>query len=149
MTGELLPKTVLNSSTYKTFTGQIKATSDRLLCWLPRNISPNMFSIFLDNLSIEVAADEKAPETVQNLTATADPTGALKATLRFKAPSKAVDKSDLTNITKIVVLNENRLVKEIMGNPTPGSEQEVVDEAAVRGMNNYEVVLPTTMLTLV
>ena len=140
MTGELLPKTVLNSSTYKTFTGQIKATSDGNFYVGFHGISdPNMFSIFLDNLSIEVAADEKAPETVQNLTATADPTGALKATLRFKAPSKAVDKSDLTNITKIVVLNENRLVKEI-ANPTPGSEQEVVDEAAVQGMNNYEVI---------
>lgn len=140
MTGELLPATVLNNRNYKTFTGQIKATTDGNYFVGFHGISdPNMFSIFLDSLTIEGAADEKAPAMVQDLTATADPTAALKATLKFKAPSKAIDKTDLTSITKIIIRNKDRLVKEIK-NPAPGSAQEVVDDAAAQGMNNYEIV---------
>lgn len=140
MTGEILPPTVLNSSNYRTFTGKIKATTDGKYYVGFHGISdPNMFSIFLDSLEIEAAADERAPQMVQNLTATADPTAALKATLKFNAPTKAVNKTDLTSITKIVIRSNERLVKEI-ANPTPGSALEVVDDSAAQGVNTYDIV---------
>ena len=76
---------------------------------------------------------------MDNLIATADQTGALKVTLKFNAPTTTVDGTVLSSITKIDVKSGDRLVKSIV-NPTPGSEQLLVDNAAVNGENFYTII---------
>ncbi len=140
MTGELLPATDLTSVSYQTFTRKITPTADGDYCLGFHAISEaDRYAIVLDSISVDGTADAKAPASVDNLTATADPTGALKATLKFDAPTKAVDGSALSDITKIEVKSGDRLVKSI-ANPAPGSAQQVIDEAAVNGENLYTII---------
>lgn len=140
MEGVLLPATELTGINNQTFTGTIKPATDGDYCLGFHAISaPDKYTIVLDSISVECAADAKAPAAVDNLTATADATAALKATLKFNAPAKAVDGSALTDITEIKVSCGDRMVKTI-SNPAPGSMQTVVDEAAVNGENIYTVI---------
>ena len=140
MEKEILPATDIASVKYQEFTKRIEPAADGNYYIGFHAISKaNEFRLTLDSLSVEVAAEAKAPAMVDNLTAAADPTAALKATLKFNAPTKAVDGSALTDLTKIVVSCGERVVKTITA-PAPGSAQEVVDENAVNGENTYTVV---------
>lgn len=140
MEKEILPATDIASVKYQEFTKRIEPAADGNYYIGFHAISKaNEFRLTLDSLSVEVAAEAKAPAMVDNLTAAADPTAALKATLKFNAPTKAVDGSALTDLTKIVVSCGERVVKTITA-PAPGSAQEVVDENAVNGENAYTVV---------
>lgn len=140
MEKEILPATDIANVKYQEFTKRIEPAADGNYYIGFHAISKaNEFRLTLDSLSVEVAAEAKAPAMVDNLTAAADPTAALKATLKFNAPTKAVDGSALTDLTKIVVSCGERVVKTITA-PAPGSAQEVVDENAVNGENTYTVV---------
>ncbi len=140
MEKEILPATDIASVKYQEFTKRIEPAADGNYYIGFHAISKaNEFRLTLDSLSVEVAAEAKAPAMVDNLTAAADPTAALKATLKFNAPTKAVDGSALTDLTKIVVSCGERVVKTITA-PAPGSAQEAVDENAVNGENAYTVV---------
>ncbi|MGP1593428.1 MAG: choice-of-anchor J domain-containing protein [Prevotella multiformis] len=140
MEKEILPATDIASVKYQEFTKRIEPAADGNYYIGFHAISKaNEFRLALDSLSVEVAAEAKAPAMVDNLTAAADPTAALKATLKFNAPTKAVDGSALTDLTKIVVSCGERVVKTITA-PALGSAQEVVDENAVNGENTYTVV---------
>lgn len=140
MEKEILPATDIASVKYQEFTKRIEPAADGNYYIGFHAISKaNEFRLTLDSLSVEVAAEAKAPAMVDNLTAAADPTAALKATLKFNAPTKAVDGSALTDLTKIVVSCGERVVKTITA-PALGSAQEVVDENAVNGENTYTVV---------
>ena len=140
MEKEILPATDIASVKYQEFTKRIEPAADGNYYIGFHAISKaNEFRLTLDSLSVEVAAEAKAPAMVDNLTAAADPTAALKATLKFNAPTKAVDGSALTDLTKIVVSCGERVVKTITA-PALGSAQEVVDENAVNGENAYTVV---------
>ena len=140
MEKEILPATDIASVKYQEFTKRIEPAADGNYYIGFHAISKaNEFRLTLDSLSVEVAAEAKAPAMVDNLTAAADPTAALKATLKFNAPTKAVDGSVLTDLTKIVVSCGERVVKTITA-PAPGSAQEAVDENAVNGENAYTVV---------
>ena len=140
MEKEILPATDIASVKYQEFTKRIEPAADGNYYIGFHAISKaNEFRLTLDSLSVEVAAEAKAPAMVDNLTAAADPTAALKATLKFNAPTKAVDGSALTDLTKIVVSCGERAVKTITA-PALGSAQEVVDENAVNGENTYTVV---------
>lgn len=94
-------------------------------------------SMLLDDISV-LAASAAAPDSVTNLTAASDGSN-LKATITFKAPTKALDGTELTAIGKIEVYRGETLVKTI-DSPAPGSVQTVTDESPVAGTNTYRVV---------
>ena len=140
MTEEILPETDLKSAKFATFEKEITPTTEGNYYIGFHAISdPDKFYLYLDSISVEAAPEAKAPAAVENLTAMADATGAQKATIKFNAPTKAVDGTALTSITKIEIKNGTRLVESI-SNPTPGSAQQVVDNAADLGNNNYTVI---------
>lgn len=140
MTGVILQATEIAGVNNKTFTGKITPTADGNYYLGFHAISePDRYAILIDSISVEGAADAKAPAAVDNLIATADQTGALKVTLKFNAPTTTVDGTVLSSITKIDVKSGDRLVKSIV-NPTPGSEQLLVDNAAVNGENFYTII---------
>lgn len=83
-----------------------------------------------------------APQAVTNLSATADPTGDLKATVTFNAPSRNYAGEALeAPLTKIDVTRGDKLI-ESLENVQPGSPVTVIDgdEDIAEGMNQYSVV---------
>ena len=83
MTGVILQATEIAGVNNKTFTGKITPTADGNYYLGFHAISePDRYAILIDSISVEGAADAKAPAAVDNLIATADQTGALKVTLK-------------------------------------------------------------------
>ena len=140
MKGVLLPATDIKGADLRTYSGTLKPTADGDYCIGFHALSaPDRYMIVLDSISVEGAAEAKAPAAATQLTATPDATAALKATISFHAPTKAIDGSALTNITKMVVLNGKRTVKTIE-NPAPGTVLTVTDDAAASGENTYDII---------
>ncbi len=130
----------LVNKTFQKFEKQIKPTEDGKYYFGFHAVSEkDKFYLYVDSISVELEAEQTAPAAVTDLKATADATGALKATIEFKAPAKNIKGDALTSISKIEVKRGNTLVKTI-NNPAPGSKQTFVDEAAQRGDNKYTVI---------
>lgn len=96
-------------------------------------------SLAIDDLSIDAMASQEAPAAVTDLTVKSSQ-GTPPITLRFKAPTKCVNGSELVAIEKIEVYrNTNDLVKTI-DNPQPGKSISVTDNKGSKGMTEYTVV---------
>lgn len=99
----------------------------------------DQYYLWLDDFSIEAGISAGAPSAVTDLSVTPDATGALKATVSFKAPTKAFNGSDLSSLTKIEVYRGETLVKTF-DNPTPGASLSFDDTLAEGGDVTYSVV---------
>lgn len=96
-------------------------------------------SIAIDDLHIDVLANEGAPAAVTNLTAKAQQ-GTAPVTLKFTTPTKNVKGEKLESITKVEVFrNTSELVKSVEMTET-GKKVTVVDNKGARGMTKYTVV---------
>ena len=96
-------------------------------------------SINIDNLNIDVLANEDAPAKVTDLSIKASQ-GTAPVTLKFKTPTKRVNGKDLDKITKVEVYrNTSELVKSVEMTET-GKQVTVVDNKGARGMTRYTVV---------
>lgn len=78
------------------------------------------------------------PAAVENLTLIPAADGTKKLTIKFNAPTKAKDGSDLTSLAKIEIRRGSDLVK-IIDNPEPGKEITAEDIVAVSGEYTYTV----------
>lgn len=94
-------------------------------------------TLHLDDISVTGAAGV-APDSVTNLRVIPDGNN-LRATIAFNAPTINTNGEALSSITKIEVWRGETLVGTV-SNPSPGSEQSVVDESPEAGMNTYRVV---------
>ena len=140
MSEEVMHETEISEGKYQEFERQITPVTDgEYYIGFHAVSDPNKFYLYLDDISIELAADPAAPAAVTDLKATPDPTGALKSTITFKAPDKTSNGSTLANISKIEVKSGNRLVKDITA-PALGSIQTVTDDNALAGYNVYSVI---------
>lgn len=99
----------------------------------------DQYYLWLDDFSIEAGISAEAPSAVTDLTVTPDATGALKATVSFKAPTKAFNGSALSSLTKIEVYRGETLVKTF-DNPTPGASLSFDDTLAEGGDVTYTVI---------
>lgn len=96
-------------------------------------------SINLDNLNVDVLANEDAPAKVTDLSIKTSQ-GTAPITLKFKTPTKRVNGKDLDKITKVEVYrNTSELVKSLEMTET-GKQVTVVDNRGARGMTRYTVV---------
>lgn len=101
----------------------------------------NMSDILVNSIEVEEVFPD-APRAVTELTAVADPTGLLKATLSFKAPTMNYGGNALiAPLTKIEVLRGEEVIKTLT-NVQPGEAVTVEDagEGIVEGMNQYSVL---------
>ena len=87
-------------------------------------------------MGVEPIPTTNAPAAVENMNVIANPTGALKAAITFKAPTKAIDGNQLTAIKKIELRNGTKILKTFVA-PTPGAELKLIDENPTQGINNY------------
>lgn len=96
-------------------------------------------SINIDNLNIDVLANEGAPSAVTGLTAKASQ-GTAPVSIRFTTPTKDTKGKKLEAITKVEVFrNTSELVKSVEMTET-GKQITVVDNKGARGMTKYTVV---------
>lgn len=96
-------------------------------------------SIAIDDLHIDVLANDEAPASASNLTAKASQ-GTAPVTIKFTTPTKTVKGNKLEAITKVEVFrNTSELVKTIEMTET-GKQVTVVDNKGARGMTKYTVV---------
>ena len=140
MTNELAPSTDLTTGNYVEFAKTITAEADGNYYFGFHAISDkDEFYLYLDSVSIDLAPELTAPDSVTNLKAVPDPTAALKATVSFTAPSKAINGNALSSLSSIEVRRGNDVIKTLT-DVTPGTAYSVVDEAAKQGTNSYTVI---------
>ncbi|MGI6222801.1 MAG: choice-of-anchor J domain-containing protein [Prevotella sp.] len=139
MTNELAPSTDLTTGTFVEFKKTISPTEEGSYYLGFHAISdPNMCYLYVDSISINLAPDLTAPDSVTNLKATADQTGALKATLTFTAPEKTVEGNALDAIDSVLISKDNIVIGKLTS-VSPGQECTFTDENATAGANNYTV----------
>lgn len=140
MTSALAPSTELTGGEWNIISNDITPTADGDYNIGFHAISDaNEFYLYLDSVSVTQAADANAPDSVTNLKATADPSGALKVTLTFNAPSKAINGTAISALDSIEVRKGNTVLGTIKP-AAPGSAQTFVDDKAVAGTNNYTII---------
>lgn len=101
------------------------------------------FYLFINNFQISAGVSAGAPAECTDLSAVADASGALKATVSFKAPTKDMAGNALSTLTDIKVYNSKNMQTPVgtISNPTPGNSYSVTDEnVAERGEQTYYVV---------
>lgn len=102
----------------------------------------NQGRIDLDEITVSEKTATVAPGPVTDLSITSGSKGALSATLKFTAPKITAAGDELASISNIKIYRESALVATI-NNPAPGADQIYIDENAVQGFNNYNVVCET------
>ena len=101
----------------------------------------NAYYLILKSISIDEVPNDDAPAAVEQLTATADPTGALKATVAFKAPSKTKSGAALTALTKVDIFHGNDTNPAYtFTSVTPGQQLSWTDNVPQMGSYTYRVV---------
>lgn len=135
-----MPETTIESSSYKTYEKVINPTTDgTYYIGLHAKSSTEGFFLFVNSLRVTPEALTTAPDSVTNLKAVADQSGDLKATITFNAPTKAINGTALSALTKIVVKSGSRTVGTLTA-PQPGQACTVTDENASLGNNTYDVM---------
>ena len=99
--------------------------------------------IYLDSIAVTSNALLVAPKAPSDFTATADPNGELKATLKFTVPSTDVKGNRIASVDKVVIKRNAEVIKEY-GATEGGKTITYVDEnVPTEGFNAYEVAAYT------
>lgn len=104
MTTTLVPLTQINGKVWTTFEEYFTPTTTGTYNIGIHGVSDkNMFYLWADNITVSAPIDGGAPDVVTALEATADQTGALKAVISGKAPTKTLNGSTLSSISSIII----------------------------------------------
>ena len=135
MTTNVISPIELTDPQYHEFSAQVTPQSDGDYYIGFHAISDAKKSfIYLGEMGVEPIPTTNAPAAVENMNVIANPTGALKAAITFKAPTKAIDGNQLTAIKKIELRNGTKILKTFVA-PTPGAELKLIDENPTQGIN--------------
>lgn len=100
----------------------------------------NMYRIYLDNLKIIDAASLYAPDVVTALSVTADPTGALTATIKATAPTVTCNGDALSSLDAVEIYRGDETEPaKVITDVAPGKEISWTDTEAAHGMMTYRV----------
>lgn len=98
------------------------------------------FKLYIHNISVVESSLLSSPDSVTNLRVEPAAKGALRATVRFNAPTRNLMGEPLTALTQIQILRNNEEVIATFNAPEPGQELSYEDTKAVNGINTYVVV---------
>lgn len=93
----------------------------------------------LVGLYIPFTLNRKQPQGVSNLVIAPKPNGEEKATLSWVNPTKNLDKSNITTLTKIEVFRDGSLV-HMVSNQTVGGNVSWEDSSVKSGIHSYVVI---------
>lgn len=101
----------------------------------------NRYYLILKSVSVDEVPNNDAPAAVENLTVTADPEGALKATVAFAAPQKTKQNTALQSIQKIDVYHGNETTPVYtFSAAAPGQQMSWTETVSAYGTYTYRVV---------
>lgn len=111
---KLLDNFTVTSGKASTFESIVRVDADGIYRLGIQHTSDGMFAdLTVDNIEVTAYVSTAAPAAADNLVITADPADALKGTLSFTAPLKAINGATLTAISKIEIYRGKTLVKTI------------------------------------
>jgi hypothetical protein len=142
MTTQLVEPTTIYWEDYRTTTLTITVPADGTYNFGFHALSEAGGAFFLvDNIELSESYKLKAPQKVDNLQAVAGDLGAMNATVSFNAPTKAVDGTDLTAISKITVERYGDVIKTFEA-PELGAQLSFFDDSEdlEQGNVTYKVV---------
>ncbi len=96
----------------------------------------DMYTLTVDNMSIESALNAGIPAEVTDLTAATHTNGELRADISFKAPLTDLAGVQLQSIDKII-LKRDELTVKTFSSPTPGASLSFTDEVPECGIYAY------------
>lgn len=140
---ELLPATPVTSTEpeWQDFTVSFVPEETGVYYVAIRNTVPSWGGkMFVDNIDIREGVATILPTAVKELTAVADPDGALKATLTFTAPDMTISGESLTELKHIAVYRDGSLIGHVSP-VTPGQVCTYTDETVTtHGEHLYSVI---------
>lgn len=99
------------------------------------------FYLFIGAINIDEVPDPDAPAPVSDLTATPGEKGAMTAQISLTAPSKSVDGSALSSLSRIDIFRGNNTEAiHSFESPAPGAALSWTDTDPLDGYNTYRVV---------
>ncbi len=93
----------------------------------------------IDDIHIDVLANQDAPAGVTNLTYKTSK-GAAPITFTFNAPSKTRNGDNLESIDKVELWRDHSELAATATNAKPGKKMQMVDNKGGKGMTNYTIV---------
>lgn len=139
MTEALTDSTDVTDEDYKLIHKEITPTTDGEYNFGFHAISDkDNYYLFIDSISVTPASDSAAPDSVTNLKAIADPTGALNATLSFSNPTKNITGDQITELDSIEIQRGQSIIGVIKP-ATAGQAETFTDNNALQGVNEYTV----------
>lgn len=126
----VIPATNVTSQTMKRVAGWFspKVTANYYIG--VHGISPtysNYYNyLFIDNIGMDAPKTGREPGMVSGVEMTNDPNGTSALNIRFTAPDKAIDGSDLGSLTSITVMRGKKEIGRI-DSPEPGKAYDITD----------------------
>ncbi len=142
MTIQLVEPTTIYWEDYRTKTITITVPADGTYNFGFHALSEAGGAFFLvDNIELVESYKLKAPQKVDNLQAEAGDLGAMNATVSFTTPTKAVDGTDLTAISKVTIERYGDVIKTFDA-PELGAQLSFFDDSEdlEQGNVTYTVV---------
>ncbi len=129
----------LTAETYETFSGTFIPEESGIYYIAIHGCSDKyMNKLYVDNLFVSEGVNVKAPGAVTAAEVIADASGALKAKVKFNAPSTDMSGKSLDTIDYITVSRDGNEIGRV-DNPSTGAEVSVVDNSPVNGINEYTI----------
>ncbi len=100
--------------------------------------NPNSFTLYVTDISVDNGSDLAAPDKVSNFEILPDLTGAAKATIQWKMPTKTIGGDEITDNMGANIYRGDELIKEFQ-NLSPGQEIAFNDELPALGTYTWSV----------
>lgn len=140
ITQTLLPTFTVPKNGRKEVVFNVPSTGDYHLFFLANTVGSSV-NIELDNISVSCYANFQGPDSVTNLTATADALGALGNTLTFTTPTKTYKGASLSSISYINIYRDDatKPIHQFTA-PATGTSLTWKDTEVAQGNHTYRVV---------
>ena len=138
LTQSVIPATEVTSKDFVTFENEaVEVAETGYYHFGIHAISdPDQLRLMVANFLVEAGVEAAAPAAVTDF-AIAQTEGKLEAVLTFKAPTKTANGAELTEITKIDVLRNGKVIGSITESLAPGAELSYTDADPALTVGNY------------
>lgn len=135
LTQSVIPATEVGSTDYVTYENDAVAVAETGYYHFGIHAisDADMFRLMVANFLVEAGVEATAPAAVTDL-AVAQTPEKLEAVVSFKAPTKTVGGADLTDLTKIDVLRDGKVIKSL------GGAEPISWDASAQGYENAQDV---------
>jgi len=142
MTQTLMARTDISNTEYQEYTQTMTpaADGDYYIGFHAVSDADNMI-LYLDDISVKKLG-ALPPAAVTEAVLTPDATGAVKATLSFKAPDKATDGSALTKLSGVKVMEDDAELADITSVQVGKTATYTIENAGTKPANHTYTLIP-------